>query len=536
MSAQETTIETLVARAQRLYSLPVVAMKVLELAANPQVDTYALKHCIENDPALTGKILRTVNSSLFGLSHEVSDLNQALALLGTKPLKLLVLGFSLPSDLFSGVAVEVLGRYWRRTLTKAVAGREISEAVWRQPGDDAFIAALLQDIGMLLLIQEVGPAYVKLLESACPAGRELAALENQLLGFDHTVLSARLLGHWGLPEALVEAVAWSPQSSHRPPTPALPQIVYLAELVARLLVDGRATALGELLDQSRQYHPMSQAQLEILVGRLENKVQELADVLSLELPYGLDYRDVLVQSQAQLADVADAAVRDLLDRGQGSAPAWQDESLLRDLEDLARAVTRAGSGARAAPTPPAAPAATMPANAAAGWVAARRVEPDTALLDLGLLGQLDLAVAACRQKRCSLSLILVELRQVDKHRLIQSAEGLKRLVRLVEVLCQKLEHPQMSVVAHGEAGFAILLPDCDRQTAVQLGNRLIAHTRQLGRAEKGDVEAGLGIVVGLATAALPPKNFPAEDLLEAADRCLYGSRVSGGNVLKSIEI
>jgi len=40
----------------------------------------------------------------------------------------------------------------------------------------------------------------------------------------------------------------------------------------------------------------------------------------------------------------------------------------------------------------------------------------------------------------------------------------------------------------------------------------------------------------LATAALPPKNFPAEDLLKAADRCLYGSRVSGGNVLKSIEI
>ena len=70
-------------------------MKVLELTDDPRLDTRTLKECIENDPALTGKLLRVVNSSLFGLSREVSDLNQALALLGTKPLKLLVLGFSL---------------------------------------------------------------------------------------------------------------------------------------------------------------------------------------------------------------------------------------------------------------------------------------------------------------------------------------------------------------------------------------------------------------------------------------------------------
>jgi HD-like signal output (HDOD) protein/GGDEF domain-containing protein len=535
MSATEITLEALVTRAQRLYSLPVVAMKVLELAANPQVDTYALKQCIENDPALTGKILRTVNSSLFGLSHEVSDLNQALALLGTKPLKLLVLGFSLPSDLFSGVAGGVLARYWRRTLTKAVAGREISEAVWHQPGDDAFIAALLQDIGVLLLIQEMGPPYLKFLEPGRPVGRELAALEKELLGFEHTVLSARLLAHWGLPEVLVEAVAWSPQASHRPPGQALPQIVYLAELVARLLVDGQATVLGELLDQGRQYHPLSQVQLEVLVGRLENKVQELADVLSLELPYGLDYRDVLVQSQAQLADVADDAIRDLLDRGQGRAPAWQDESLFEDLEDLARAVTQASSGAKTSPAPLAATAATMPA-AAMARVVLGRPEPDTPPVDLGLLGRLDFAVAACRQKRCSLSLILVELHQADKHRLIRGAEGLNRLRRLVEVLCQKLEHPQMSVVAHGEVGCAIIMPDCDRQTAAQLGNQLIARTRQLGQSEKGDAETGLAVAVGVATVALPSKNFPAEDLVKAADRCLYGSRASGGSVLKSIEI
>ena len=121
-------------------------MEVLELTRNPPVDPHALKACSENDPALTTKLLRVVNSSLFGLSREVSDLNQALALLGTKPLKLLVLGFSLPPGLFAGIHGEVLQHYWRHTLTKAVAGREISEQIWNQPGDDAFIVGLLQDL------------------------------------------------------------------------------------------------------------------------------------------------------------------------------------------------------------------------------------------------------------------------------------------------------------------------------------------------------------------------------------------------------
>ena len=107
-----SSLESLVVRGERLFSLPAVAMKVLELTANPEVDTHALKECIENDPALTGKILRVVNSSLFGLSREVCDLQQALALLGTKPLKLLVLGFSLPGQLFRG---RRLGGAWATT-------------------------------------------------------------------------------------------------------------------------------------------------------------------------------------------------------------------------------------------------------------------------------------------------------------------------------------------------------------------------------------------------------------------------------------
>ena len=79
-AAQRNVLQQFVERAGSLYSLPAVAMEVLELTGQPDVDTVALRQCVERDPALTAKLLRVVNSSMFGLSREVSDLTQALAL------------------------------------------------------------------------------------------------------------------------------------------------------------------------------------------------------------------------------------------------------------------------------------------------------------------------------------------------------------------------------------------------------------------------------------------------------------------------
>jgi HD-like signal output (HDOD) protein len=158
-TSEAATIERIVSRAGALYSLPAVAVEVLRLTEQEKVNVRALKECIERDPALTVKILRVVNSSVFGLPREVSDLNQALALLGIKPLKLLALGFSLPESLFVQAAREQLDWYWKSALVRAVAAREISEQLFKKPGDDAFLAGLLEDLGVLVLLGELGRPY-----------------------------------------------------------------------------------------------------------------------------------------------------------------------------------------------------------------------------------------------------------------------------------------------------------------------------------------------------------------------------------------
>jgi HD-like signal output (HDOD) protein/GGDEF domain-containing protein len=524
MQYSAPTIDRLVARCGRLYSLPAVAVRVLELTADPALDTQALKECIENDPALSIRILRLVNSSLFGLSHEVCDLQQALTLLGTKPLKLLVLGFSLPGQLFAGIGSAALGYYWRHALTKAVAARELCETLCQQPGDEAFLAGLLQDLGVLVLLKELGKPYARFLDRVLSQGGDLAAMEVQAMGFDHVQLSARLLVQWGLPAALTDAIGWQhgPAGPSPDPPPRLAAVLRLADWIARLLADRRTETLGPLLDGAAR-QGLEPTRLEEIVQRLEEKIQQLADVLSLQLPGGWNYRDLLQRAHEQLADAAAEAVGDLV--GQLSTPATpaaDGEWLLEEFRELADAASRVTH--RTAP-------ATRREKGDSPLFQPRPAEPD-----LGLAEALTSAATACRQSRCPLSLLLVELDHREEMLARVGSDTLSHLRRLVESACRGLDQPGALCLPHAEVGFALILPGCDRGTAARLGNQLIDEVRRLTPGRRPDGRSAVSISVGAATVSLPPKNFPPRDLLVAADRCLNGSRASGGGVLKSIEI
>jgi GGDEF domain-containing protein len=158
--------------------------------------------------------------------------------------------------------------------------------------------------------------------------------------------------------------------------------------------------------------------------------------------------------------------------------------------------------------------------------------PAETAADNSLMAKLASAVASCRISRCALSIVLVELDRVDDLIATRGIEGFQRLMKILRNACWSVGHPDMVCKAHGEAGFAIILPDCERRKAVEIGGELL-------RAVNGVKEAGhraATLSVGVATVAMPPKNFPPSDLFATASRCLYGSHASGGGVVKSLEI
>ncbi len=562
-----TIIDRFVQRARAVYTLPPVAAEVLDVTGGDEVDLERLARCIERDPALTAKMLGVVNSSQYGLGSRVSRVHQALTLLGTRCVKLLVLGFSLPVELASDDQAELLDDYWRHALLKAVAARELSETIFARPGDDAFIAGLLQDIGMLALLKELGKPYAAFLQRVRRESGNLAALELATLGFDHAILSARLLDHWGLPDSIVQAIALPhdcdrlldlPKDEREPA-----QVLHLAELLAELLVEHRSAILTELLEVGDRYCGLTSERLDMLVSSIEEKLRQLTESLALDLSVD-DYRQLLIQAHTQLAAIVDSSVRGM------SAPDTVEEDLWRETESLVRSVSEfantrqeshkpTGPGGQlmtdvdqdtTAPwdqpigtdTGPRKMAGTPPTNDSLPPAVpsspprgAVSLAPD-GKDDPAFLDRMVVAVAGCRRRRTALSLLLVEIDAFDE---LSLDVGLKRAVRLARLIGEsaaRLTGEQLVCVVFGDCRLALIVENCDRQQAVTAGRHLVGAVRSR-RLLPGDADVpGITLSVGVATVSVPARNFPARDLVESAERCLNGAKSSGGGAVKSIEI
>jgi HD-like signal output (HDOD) protein/GGDEF domain-containing protein len=490
-----------------------VAAEVLELTADPQIDARRLKECIERDPALAAKVLRVVNSSLFGLSRNVRDLNQALAMLGTKPLKLLVLGFSLPDSLFRDLGRNFLARYWQRTLIKAVAAREVCESAWRMAGDEAFLAGLLQELGMLVLAQDLGAPYVQFVERAWVEGADVAEGERAALGFDHGDVTERLLARWQLPETLVAAARLARSAEpfeHLPPTKrTLPQVLWMAELLARLLADGQMKALPMLLAAGNALGDLPPRALAAMVHRMQSKVEQLAEVLSLDLPCDADYSQLLAAAHERLAGVAAEAAGEL---ATSETAVWVEA---RHLAEVARQATRP------------APSSSHEPVSAAVTTGPQPSEP-------GLEGHLQAAAAQARAARRPLSLVLIE---IDRYPELVALYGRKPCgdwLWRIKTIVAGLDQADAALHDAGEAALAVILPGCDRSAAATWANLLLREVHGVG--PRPGPGRALSLSIGAAAVCVPPRNFQAATLVDAAQRCLFAARALGGNAAKSIEV
>jgi diguanylate cyclase (GGDEF)-like protein len=585
MADEHPALARFVDQAGSLYSLPVVAMEILELTGQPKVDLAALKTCLLRDPALVGKILRVVNSSMFGLSRGVSDLNQALALLGTKSVRLLVLGFSLPDVLFNGLAGETLRRYWHHTALKATAAREISESLYRLPGEEAFIAALLQDLGMLVLIQQLGEPYLRFLDRAFANAIDVHAAETVTLGFDHVQLSAELLKRWGLPENLVTAIGIGNSDERLAALPpakrALPQILHLADLLAGMLTEGRGDWLSELLRVGQTYRQISGVQLNSLVEPLQEKVVQMAEALSLELPDGFDYRTIFAEAHRRLTSAADDAALELAVARRSGAVSGDDAeaSLLDETQSLTEAVrafsqaAQMGAGrvastqrqiaatslgdtataskpvsrARSNPSansvtatslPSASAALASPSAVAANAAELEWIDPADSKLtgDDALLQRLTIEIAACRQARCPLSLIFIEVDRFTELLAKFGSREVQRLVQLVGLVCGQIDQPETTRLQMGANRMALVLPNCDRSSAVETAHAIISGVRRLNQRHAEVARSNLSVSIGVAAVPMPPKNFAAKSLIDSANRCLHAAQMPSGNAVKSIDV
>lgn len=526
-------IDEMVARAKSLYTLPAVATELLQLTSDPAVEPKALKDCIVRDPAITAKVLRVVNSSLFGLPREVSDLNQAIALLGIKPLKILVLGFSLPDNLFASIARDQLKWYWTNTLTRAVAAREISEQFFDTPGDEAFLVGLLQDLGVLVFAKQLGAAYALMLRQGIDNGVDLRQAEFEALGFDHIKLTAAMLDSWHMPRHLVDAIArqLDPRAlakDHRQST-GLARMLHLANLTTELVGQHRLSALPDLLESGELYCGLDKKRLHDLIVDLQPKVNHLAEVLSLEVGGALDYAQILRAAHELMSELAETAFGPA-----GELPAGKHSAsrlILDDAVQLRAAMDSFLSRSSASSAIPQSTDVQSLSEEAAQTFPQPTVQH--AAWKPQFLEWLTVLAGTCRSQRQPLSVVILAIS--DSTPRVNDNECV--LSQWLDEACSlELPHKALiELIAVWQR--AIVLPGCDRQDAVRVANGLIRGVeRSLARSSlAGSLVQGV-ISAGVASVTLPSRNFVPMDLLQTAERCLTAAQASETSVVKSLEI
>lgn len=192
-----------------LPSPPKVALQIIELAKDPNLEIEDVVKVLSIDPALSAKILRLANSALYGHQKKVKDLTKATMIIGFNGVLSMALSFSLITSLRreQGEGLNHMW-FWRRALLNGVAGRSLAEACKRKDLEQIFTAAFIQDIGMLA-IDQIEPALYKDLNLTQIGHPEVLAHEVERMGVNHAIVGARLLAQWNLPDELVMAVRYS---------------------------------------------------------------------------------------------------------------------------------------------------------------------------------------------------------------------------------------------------------------------------------------------------------------------------------------
>lgn len=221
----------------QLPSMPAIALKIIELVQQDEVDVDKIAKTISLDPALSTKMLKTVNSSFYGQPKTVGSVHQAVVVLGLNSVKTLALGFSLVNNLTGagGGAFNQMA-FWRRSLFSATAAKQFCEELNIVQAEEVFMSSLLQDVGELALAQVLGGQYGALLRKAKGDHRLLSGFEREVLGADHAEVGGKLAESWGLPPLLVESIRLHERPEDAPEN-LLPLIrtVYAGALAAELI-------------------------------------------------------------------------------------------------------------------------------------------------------------------------------------------------------------------------------------------------------------------------------------------------------------
>ncbi len=233
---KRSKFEKLVCETGDLPTLPTVAQNVLAIINNEGANANALAEIIEFDPVITSRVVRLANSAYYRMpgTEEVADVHRAVVVLGFLNIRNIVVSTCLKSiytpefkaNHFSATDL------WEHSVMVAVISRLLAAEVAPEIADEAFMAGIVHDVGMIVEWNLLPRQFPQVLNRFQGTGIEFCTCERETLGFDHCEAGATVLRNWKIPKAIRDAVArhHSLRKRKRSGDP-LAEIVNLAERV-----------------------------------------------------------------------------------------------------------------------------------------------------------------------------------------------------------------------------------------------------------------------------------------------------------------
>ena len=188
---------------EKLPAMPQVAVHILQLSQNPDAGPADYARLIEADAGLALQVLRFANSSYFGFPNKISNVQQAITLIGVRAIKNFILYNAVYSMTPNPKCVCLdLRKLWQDSLRRALFARTMGQILGMENAEEPFAAALLQDMAVPLLAKEVPQAYETLLGARDQSEKKvrLSQLEERAFGWTHAEAAGIAARQWALPD------------------------------------------------------------------------------------------------------------------------------------------------------------------------------------------------------------------------------------------------------------------------------------------------------------------------------------------------
>jgi HD-like signal output (HDOD) protein len=240
VDADEEIVKSIIECIDQLPSLPLVVQRILQLVDREQTSAKEIGDVIALDPALAARVLRLVNSAMYGLTQPVTTIQHAVALLGFSEVKNLTLGLKVMETL-TGAQTGALDpdRFWEHSLACGLCARGLAMFVPQLKPDEAFLGGLLHDIGKVVLATYFQEQWETVQERAARKQSSPIALEKELVGVTHPLVGEWLAAHWRIPELHRLALRYHheipPGETHKPVDRLYCAVAFAANSLVRWL-------------------------------------------------------------------------------------------------------------------------------------------------------------------------------------------------------------------------------------------------------------------------------------------------------------